>query len=120
MRFLADENVSGIVIARLQDGAHDVERISKDRRGAPDEAVLAMAEADNRILITEDRDFGELVIRDRLPVAGILLLELDQLSNEAEDDRVLNVVEKLGEQISGALVVIEPGRTRIRPLPDRN
>lgn len=88
------------------------------KHGIGDEEVLGLAEADQRILITEDRDFGELVIRRKLPVLAVLLLELDQLSNRAEAERVLDVVTTLKEQIVGKLVVIEPSRTRLRPLPD--
>ena len=54
----------------------------------------------DRILVTEDRDFGELVVRQRLGVDGVLLLELDRLSNAAETDRVVKesvaTLKKLG------------------------
>ena len=74
MRFLADENVSRLVADRLRDDGHDVAWIAEVSRGAADGVVLTKAEADSRILITEDRDFGELVIRQNLPVLGVLLL----------------------------------------------
>lgn len=116
LRFLADENVSREVTTRLRHAGIDVLEISNDRRGSIDQLVLEIATSDKRILITEDRDFGELVIRQRLPVEGVLLLELDQLSNIAEADRVLQVVTGLGEKLRGNLVVAEPSRTRVRPL----
>jgi uncharacterized protein DUF5615 len=68
-------------------------------------------------LITEDRDFGELVIRQRLGVRGIVLLELDRLSNLAEADLVATVVSANAEKLPGNLLVIEPARVRVRPLP---
>jgi predicted nuclease of predicted toxin-antitoxin system len=87
MRFMADENVSRFVIERLRAGGFEVISISDTRSGALDTDVLRAADADGCILITEDRDFGELVIRQRLRVRGVILLELDRLSNVAEATR---------------------------------
>src|SRR5947207_12498270 len=97
MRLLADENVSRLVIERLRTCGFEVRSVSDTNRGAPDTDVLSAADAEGCILITEDRDFGELVIRQRLSVRGVMLLELDRLSNAAEAD--------------------EPGRVRLRALP---
>jgi hypothetical protein len=65
---------------------------------------------------TEDRDFGELVVPQQLAVRGVILLELDRLSNTAEADAVAEVVSTHTGKLLGNLVVIEPGRIRIRPL----
>ncbi len=116
MRFLADENVSRLVVERLRSGGHDVVLIGETRAGARDEDVLNAADAEGRILITEDRDFGELIIRQRLGVHGVILLELDRLSNAAEAAAVAEIVSAHADRLTGNLVVIEPGRIRIRPL----
>jgi predicted nuclease of predicted toxin-antitoxin system len=116
MRFLADENVSGLVIGRLRDEGHDVVSIAETGPGTPDDQILNAAEADARILITEDRDYGEMVIRQRLGVRGVILLELDRLTNATEADTVAEVVSAHGERLAGNLVVVEPGRIRVRPL----
>ena len=70
-----------------------------------------------RVVSTEDRDFGELVIRQRLGVRGVVLLELDRLSNLAEADLVATVVSANAEKLPGNWLVIEPARVRVRPLP---
>ena len=62
----------------------DVLSIREAGRGISDDAVLDAANSDDRILITEDQDFGEMVIRQRLRVRGVVLLELDRLSNAME------------------------------------
>jgi predicted nuclease of predicted toxin-antitoxin system len=116
MRFLADENVSRFVVERLRAAGFDVTAIGSTSPGAADADVLALARREGRILITEDRDFGELVIRRRLEVRGIVLLELDQVSNAAEADRAAAVVSANADKLAGNLFVIEPGRVRIRPL----
>jgi len=117
MRFVADENVSRLVIERLRSDGHDVISIAETRSGAPDEDVLNAAGAEGSILITEDRDFGEMVIRQRLGVRGLILLELDRVSNRMEADTVAEVVSNHADKLLGNLVVIEPGRIRVRPLP---
>jgi len=117
MRFIADENVSRLVIERLRAGGLDVVSISETRPGISDRDVLEAANAESCILITEDRDFGELVIRQNLAVRGIILLELDRLSNAGEADVVASAVSAHIDKLAGNLLVLEPGRIRIRPLP---
>lgn len=116
MRFLADENVSRLVIERLRADGLDILSVREAKPGVSDEDVLRAADSEGRIVLTEDRDFGELVVRQRLKVDGIILLELDRLSNEAEADLVAATVAAHLEKLSGNLLVIEPGRVRIRPL----
>jgi predicted nuclease of predicted toxin-antitoxin system len=116
IRFLADENVSRLVVARLRAAGLDVTAIGETISGASDDDVLATASREGRILITEDRDFGELVVRQRLGVHGVVLLELDRLSNVAEAELVTTVVSRNADKLSGNLLVIEPGRVRVRPL----
>ncbi len=116
MRFLADENVSRLVVEHLRTAGHDVTRIGELGLGASDDAVIAAAWREDRILITEDRDFGEMVIRQQMSVPGLVLLELDRLSNVAEAERVTEIVSANAERLPGNLMVIEPGRVRVRPL----
>lgn len=117
MRFLADENVSRFVIERLRADGHEVAPVSEQHSGMPDKSVLETAELEGRILITEDRDFGELVIRQRISVRGVILLELDRLSNLEEGERVSRAVSVYSEKLLDHLTVIEPSRVRMRRLP---
>jgi predicted nuclease of predicted toxin-antitoxin system len=116
MRFLADENVSRLVVEVLRAAGFDVTSVSATSPGASDDVVVANASGEGRILITEDRDFGELVVRQRLGVRGLVLLELDRLSTAAEADLVSAVLSANADRLAGNLVVIEPGRVRVRPL----
>ncbi len=117
MQFLADENVSRLVVDGLRARGWDVARVSDKEPGAPDERVLGLARTELRILITEDQDFGDLVIRKRLIVGGVILLELDRLANEAEAERVFAVMSELGAEFRDLLTVIVPARVRAHPLP---
>jgi predicted nuclease of predicted toxin-antitoxin system len=117
IRFLADENVSRLVVERLRAAGFDVASVRETRPGAPDKDVLDEADSDDRVLVTEDRDFGELVVRQRLKVRGVILLELDRLTSAAEAELVAEIVRIHASKLTGNLLVIEPARVRIRPLP---
>jgi predicted nuclease of predicted toxin-antitoxin system len=117
MRFLADENVPRVVIERLRAEGHDIISVAEMQPSISDDEVLNVAEADGRILITGDRDFGEMVVRQRLKLRGVLLLELDRLPNAMRADTVAQLVSAHAERLAGNLVVVEPGRVRVRPLP---
>ena len=116
MRFLADENVSRLVVDGLRAAGFDVVTVVATSAGTPDDEVLSAADRDGRILITEDRDFGELVVRQRLAVLGVILIALDRLSNAAEAARVTEVARAHADRMAGNLLVVEPGRVRVRPL----
>jgi predicted nuclease of predicted toxin-antitoxin system len=117
MRFLADENIARAIIERLRSSGLDVLAVVEETPAASDKDVLALAVAEQRIVITEDRDFGEMVIRQRMPVRGIILLELDPLPNAVAAKRVAEVIASRVDGLVGNLLIIEPGRLRIRPLP---
>ncbi len=67
MRFLADECCDAGLVAALRDDGHDVLYAVESLRGVPDDEILTRAFSENRILLTEDKDFGDLVYRLRRP-----------------------------------------------------
>jgi predicted nuclease of predicted toxin-antitoxin system len=117
MQFVADENVSHRVVERLRADGHYVMLVAEMRSGMSDTDVLKLAETENCILVTEDRDFGELIFRQQLSVQGVVLLELDRLSTEADADHVAQAVKAHSHKLLNNLCVIEPTRFRVRPLP---
>ena len=73
MKFLLDESAEAWIAVFLIAQGHAAARIGHDYPPRlPDEAVLAIARAEGRILLTNDRDFGELVLRQRLPHRGVV------------------------------------------------
>lgn len=80
MQFLADENVAVPIVAWLRELGHDVLHASDQQAGAPDADWLSRAEAEERLILTSDKDFGELVFRDRLNSHGVVLLRLETLT----------------------------------------
>jgi predicted nuclease of predicted toxin-antitoxin system len=119
MRFLADENVPRLVIERLRSAGFAVNSVSETKSGMPDEEVLRIADTEDCILITEDRDFGELVIRQKLAVRGIVMLELDRLSSKAEADAVAALHTRTNSRaiyLLSSLVEFASGRWRVEAM----
>ncbi len=120
MHFVADENVPRPVLDRLRMSGYDVMSIQETVPGISDPEVLKVARSQSRILITADQDFGELTVRHRLGASGIVIIQLGRLSNAARADRVAEVIAAHIDRLAGHLMVIEPARVRIRPLPQAN
>ncbi|NUQ85483.1 MAG: DUF5615 family PIN-like protein [Anaerolineales bacterium] len=74
MRLLANENFPLDAVEALREAGHDVAWIREDSRGTPDEKVLQRAHEENRIVVTFDKDFGELAFRSNLPAQSEVIL----------------------------------------------
>lgn len=74
MKFLADENIEKPVVDHLRQEGFDVCYISEETRSLDDDRILAWANQEDRILLTNDKDFGELVFRQKRVRTGIMLL----------------------------------------------
>jgi predicted nuclease of predicted toxin-antitoxin system len=112
----ADECRDATVIARLRADGHDIVFFQEVSRGADDLVVLQTASDQQRILLTEDKDFGELVVHFGLPAFGIVLLRLPEIGTDAKLERLRVVLRDFGNRFANALVVVEPDRIRFRPL----
>ena len=114
MRLLLDTCVWGGAVSELQSAGHDVVWTGNWPEDPGDEEILAFAHREGRILVTLDKDFGELAIVRRTPHSGIV--RLVNLSARRQAIACLHVLELYGEELeSGAIVTAEPGRLRIRP-----
>jgi predicted nuclease of predicted toxin-antitoxin system len=79
-----------------------------------DDTILDLSNQQGALLITADKDFGELVYRQRRVAAGVLLVRLAGLSPEARGRTTAAAVRQRGPELAGAFTVISPGRIRIR------
>lgn len=116
MRLLANENFPRAAVDALRTGGHDVAWVRTISPGATDEQVLERARLEDRVLLTFDKDFGELVLRRGLAASpGVVLFRIP-LTSPAEVAR--RVLDALGARTdwSGHFSVVGPERTRMRPL----
>jgi len=116
MKFLADECCPAPVVRALRAAGHDVLSIAEAAASMPDPQVLDLARSEGRILITEDKDFGEHVVRGGLSVPGLILLRLPAKRGSDAADRVMHVIGELGGQLIGKYVVVLRDRIRLRSL----
>jgi predicted nuclease of predicted toxin-antitoxin system len=116
MKFVADENFSARIITRLRVEGHEVISVALTTPSAPDSSILDTAFAEQAIVITEDKDFGELVYRDRKPHCGVILVRLDGYDVVAKGDLLLKALVAQGENIPGAYCVLSSNGLRIRPM----
>ncbi|HSN77691.1 MAG TPA: DUF5615 family PIN-like protein [Anaerolineae bacterium] len=116
MNFLADECCDASLVVALRTDGHDVLFAVEDLRGSSDEDILRQAFAEDRILLTEDKDFGELVFRLRQPAHGIVLLRFGIHERHNKVPRMRYLLERQTNQLQGKFVVLESERVRLRPL----
>lgn len=117
MKLLADESVDRPVIARLRHDGHEVAAIAEDSPGVADDKVLARAHGAGIVLLSADKDFGELVYRQRRPHAGVLLLRLSGLSEDEKCELVARAIAERGAELPGAFSVLGDDTLRIRREP---
>ena len=115
-RLLADENVPGAVIAALRRQGHDVAWIHEDAPGSPDPEVLERAQREGRVVVTFDKDFGELAFRRGLAAVGVVLFRITLTS---PDHAVRAAVAAFASRAdwTGQFAVVEDDRIRLRALP---
>ena len=118
-RLFVDECVAGLIVTGLIERGFDVADARKLCRGDSDDRALALAAATGRILVTEDRGFGELAIRHAHPAAGVIVLVLHSLQAPKREEYAIKSLLGILDRAEGYLTIIEPGRIRARPLPSR-
>ena len=118
MRFLANENFPLASALYLRNAGHNVAVVIQDSPGAKDRQLLAHAAAERRIVLTFDRDCGELIFRLRLPTPeGGMYFRYDPLDPEEPARHLLLLLEITGLQLSGRFTVVRRDMIRQRPLP---
>jgi len=115
MNFFADESVDHPIVERLRDDGHDVLAVAEMAPSIRDETVLAQANQREDLLLTGDKDFGELVFRQHRVTAGVVLIRLAGLSAGAKAGIVSTAMREHGTELLHAFTVISPGMVRIRP-----
>ena len=114
MNLLADEGVDRPIVERLRQEGYTVLYIAEMSPGINDDIILAQANASYALLLTLDKDFGELVFRQGLVHAGVILIRLAGLQPATKANVVARVLRERGAEMIDAFSVITPGTVRIR------
>lgn len=116
MRWLVDECVDAGLVERLRATGHDVVYTAEIAPSASDADVLRRAQNERRLLLTDDKDFGELIIRRGQDAPGIVLLRIDPAMHNLKIRQLAAAIERLGENLFGRYTIVEAARIRSRPL----
>jgi|WetSurMetagenome_2_1015567.scaffolds.fasta_scaffold371837_1 predicted nuclease of predicted toxin-antitoxin system len=114
MKIVADESVDFGIIIRLRQNDIFVLSIAEDNLGIKDEEVLDISVQNNSLLITEDKDFGELTYRLKHSHKGILLIRLTELPRNERIELVVELIEKHFDELLNNFSVIDKRGVRIK------
>jgi predicted nuclease of predicted toxin-antitoxin system len=110
VRWLADECVDAGLVGRLRGAGHDALYTAEIASGATDPQVIRRAHEDGRVLLTEDKDFGDLVFRLGMAVPGLVLLRVSPEKHLLKWRRLEAAIAQFGDRLIGRYILIEEGR----------
>lgn len=112
MRFLVDECTGPVVARWLRVRSHEVFSVYEEARGVADDDILHKAYSEDWILITNDKDFGEKVYRERRPHRGVVFLRLQDERAASKIDAIGKLLDAYEGQLAGAFVVVTETQVR--------
>jgi len=116
VRLLSDECIPLPVVDALKSSGHNVLLVKDICPGCSDIEVLHLANQQDRILLTRDKDFGELTIRLRKKVPGIIRYNLLGMPFDRQAEYIVIALKNAPEPLAGYITTVEPGRVRQRPI----
>ncbi len=112
MRFLVDESTGPHVARWLRGQGHEVFSVYDEARGMDDDGVIQKAFAEDWILITNDKDFGEKVYRERRPHKGVVLLRLEDERAASKIETLRRLLDRYSDRLADSYVVVTERRVR--------
>lgn len=117
MNFLANENFPLLSVRLLREAGHYVVSIIQEAPGSKDEDILKRAHTERLIILTFDRDYGELIYRHKaLPPAGVVYFRFTPATPSEPAEIFLNVIDRAALSVFGKFTIVERGRVRQRSL----
>jgi predicted nuclease of predicted toxin-antitoxin system len=114
MNLLADENIETEIVDLLRNNGYKVDYVLEMSPGVDDKEIISRANKNNSILVTSDKDFGELVFRQRLVHNGVILIRLHGMPTDKKAEIVSNFVKAYSSKIPNSFSVITKSNIRIR------
>ena len=116
MNFLIDENIHADIVAWLRSLGQNVLYAAESLSGSSDEELLKTAQREHRVIVTDDKDFGELIFHRRMLSSGVIPLRLTDRSIQVRLKRLEAVWATISTRADGSFMVISDRRVRLRPL----
>jgi predicted nuclease of predicted toxin-antitoxin system len=115
MKLLADECFDGRLAARLRSEGHDVVRVPA-QSGLDDLAVATLAEREDRLLLTQDTDFGAIALKHSSPRTGVVIVRASVRDIERVARRLARLIERASGDLAAAITVLDDRGVRSRPI----
>ncbi|NEQ35809.1 MAG: hypothetical protein F6K40_05725 [Okeania sp. SIO3I5] len=113
---MADENIKQAIVDRLRLDGHVIWYIVEMEPGVSDDVVLDLANKESALLLTADKDFGELVFRLGRVASGVILVRFAGLPNSSKATIISEAIARHSDDLPGAFTVITPTTVRIRSI----
>lgn len=121
MRIVADEGIELPIVVRLRSAGHDVIHIAEVARGITDPEVLELANQNQALLITYDKDFGDLVFYQQYRTQGVVLVRLPEtLSSLDKAEILIEVISERQDELFHAFSVIAINKRRTIKILQRH
>ena len=117
MRWLADENLHANIVKELRSIGHEVIYAAEVLQQDADHVLLDRALVDGLLVLTEDKNFGDLIFRDGRRSAGVILLRVPKVHWTEKWNRLRDVIAEYGHALHGRFTVIDPSGVRTQLLP---
>ncbi len=114
LKFLVDVGVSKKAEQWLQKQGYDTKNVRDINPRMLDKEILKLAVSEKRMVITMDKDFGELVYNSKLPHGGVLLLRLEEARSDEKIEIIEKILEKYSDKLFNNFCVFKDGRLRVR------
>jgi predicted nuclease of predicted toxin-antitoxin system len=114
--FLADESCDFSIVRKLRSAEYNVLSVAESFPSASDQNVLKHAIEEKRILLTEDKDFGEWVFAHGEKIAGVILIRFPGNARTRLCEEIMLLVNEHGIELKKCFAVLEPGRARLRKI----
>ncbi len=112
LRFLVDEGCDFVVVRALREAGFDVVAVCESMSRSNDRDIIELSHAEDRVLLTEDKDFGWLVFVSHADSAGVVLIRFPGNARSTLPGTVVWLAEKHGSELHNAFVVLEPNQAR--------
>lgn len=115
-QFLVDEGCDAIIVRTLRELGYDVQYIAEMSPGITDTAIIQLGLREKRIVITEDRDFSELIFRDAQETYGIIFVRIADTERLAKAAQITTLVNRHSHDLPNAIATITSSKIKIRPI----
>jgi predicted nuclease of predicted toxin-antitoxin system len=116
VNFVADVNIEKLIVDTLRKQGHDVKWITEVNMCMTDAEILKISSDEKRILLTNDKDFGEIVFRQKMKTSGVILFRVKEQDEDLKLHLMLQLLKNHGDKIENHFIVLAKDKFRIIKL----